>query len=147
MPFFSRSAILSDVFRVVTQMLHRATATILRAVLSGLCLGVMLCGQCWAQTNLPGSVDVSFNVGNGLHGANGAVRAVALQPDGKVIIGGQFTEVGGVVRRGFARVNPNGTVDTAFGPGVGISDFIYTGGFYESGEPLLPTAMVGAIAL
>ena len=44
-----------------------------------------------------------------------AVTAMAVQPDGKILIGGNFNStVGGQVRNGIARLNPDGTLDTAF---------------------------------
>ena len=44
-----------------------------------------------------------------------AVYAMAVQPDGKILIGGNFNStVGGQVRNGIARLNPDGTLDTAF---------------------------------
>ena len=53
--------------------------------------------------------------------ANGAVRVVVVQPDGKILIGGDFTTLspnGGaaVTRNRIARLNPDGTLDTAFNP-------------------------------
>jgi len=46
--------------------------------------------------------------------ANGPVRAIAVQADGRIIIGGGFTTVGGLSRTNLARLNPDGTVDTNF---------------------------------
>src|SRR5450755_336324 len=48
--------------------------------------------------------------------ANGAIRVVVVQPDGKTLIGGDFTTVLGVTRNRIARLNPDGTLDTAFNP-------------------------------
>ncbi|MFZ3374823.1 MAG: delta-60 repeat domain-containing protein, partial [Chthoniobacterales bacterium] len=53
--------------------------------------------------------------------ANGVVRVVVVQPDGKILIGGDFTTLspnGGVTvtRNGIARLNPDGALDTAFNP-------------------------------
>ena len=53
--------------------------------------------------------------------ANGGVFSIAVQPDGKIVIGGDFTTVspnGGaaVARNRIARFNPDGTLDTAFNP-------------------------------
>ncbi len=53
--------------------------------------------------------------------ANGTIRAVVVQPDGKILIGGDFTSLapnGGasVTRNRIARLNPDGTLDTAFNP-------------------------------
>ncbi|MGC8886730.1 MAG: Calx-beta domain-containing protein [Verrucomicrobiia bacterium] len=63
-----------------------------------------------------GSVETGFNPGTGV---NGAVRSLALQPDGKIVIGGSFSTVYGVSRNSIARLNENGTVDTSFNPGLG----------------------------
>src|SRR5438552_1696577 len=48
--------------------------------------------------------------------ADGLVRVVVVQPDGKILIGGDFTTVLGVARSRIARLNPDGTLDTAFNP-------------------------------
>ena len=53
--------------------------------------------------------------------ANGPVRAIGVQRDGKVLIGGDFTALspnGGapITRNHIARVNPDGTIDSAFDP-------------------------------
>lgn len=53
--------------------------------------------------------------------ANGLVRSVVVQPDGKILLGGDFTTLspkGGptVSRNRIARLNPDGSLDTAFNP-------------------------------
>src|SRR6266404_3521207 len=53
--------------------------------------------------------------------ANGTVYIVVVQPDGKILLGGDFTTLapnGGAVvtRNRIARLNPDGTLDTAFNP-------------------------------
>jgi uncharacterized delta-60 repeat protein len=58
--------------------------------------------------------------------ANGTVRAVVVQPDGKILIGGDFSTLspnGGpaVTRNHIARLNPDGTLDTAFDPNANNS--------------------------
>ncbi|MBX3731220.1 MAG: tandem-95 repeat protein, partial [Verrucomicrobiae bacterium] len=65
-----------------------------------------------ARLNSDGTLDTSF--GNGLTGASWTVRALALQGDGKVLIGGEFNAVNGVARSGVARLNSDGTLDTSF---------------------------------
>src|SRR5207248_702193 len=47
------------------------------------------------------------------------VYAVAVQPDSKVIIGGDFNAVSGAARRGIARLNSNGSLDSTFAPDLG----------------------------
>ena len=61
--------------------------------------------------------------------ANGTVRVVVVQPDGKILIGGDFTALspnGGaaVTRNRIARLNPDGTLDTAFNPNA--DDVVYS---------------------
>jgi uncharacterized delta-60 repeat protein len=66
-----------------------------------------------ARLNSDGTLDTTFgdpNVGGG-----GQVYALALQSDGKVLIGGYFSSVGGQTRTTVARLNSNGTLDTTFG--------------------------------
>ncbi|MFN0279866.1 MAG: hypothetical protein ACKVRN_14905 [Pyrinomonadaceae bacterium] len=48
--------------------------------------------------------------------ANGIVEVVVVQPDGKILIGGDFTVVKGISRNRIARLNPDGTLDSLFDP-------------------------------
>ncbi len=73
-----------------------------------------------ARLNSDGTLDTSF--GNGLAGVDGSVYGLAVQSDGKVIIGGAFGTVNGVERRGIARLNSDGTLDTSFGNGLAGPD-------------------------
>jgi uncharacterized delta-60 repeat protein len=63
-----------------------------------------------------GFIDSSFL--NGMSGPNSWVWAVAFQPDGKVLVGGQFTSFNGVPRDQIVRLNIDGTVDTNFSAGI-----------------------------
>jgi len=56
-----------------------------------------------ARLNADASLDSFYPAGTP-GGANGAVRTIALQSDGKVLIGGEFTNVGGFVRSYVARL-------------------------------------------
>jgi uncharacterized delta-60 repeat protein len=47
---------------------------------------------------------------------SGRVAAIAVQTDGKIIIGGSFTQVNGVNRNNLARLNVDRTLDTSFDP-------------------------------
>ncbi len=62
-----------------------------------------------------GTLDKSFNSGTG---ADNFIRCLALQPDGKILIGGLFTNFNGVVSRKIARLETNGTLDVTFTPQV-----------------------------
>ena len=65
-----------------------------------------------ARLYADGTTDASFM--SGLSGANGGVTSIALQSDGKVVIGGGFTTVNGVGRNRIARLNADGTLDGSF---------------------------------
>ncbi|MEI6197839.1 MAG: hypothetical protein WCS42_26285, partial [Verrucomicrobiota bacterium] len=71
-----------------------------------------------ARLNLNGSLDTTFNPGLG---ADGIVRVVAAQPDGKVLIGGEFKHINGTPRNYLARLNTDGSLDTTFDPGATFS--------------------------
>ncbi len=61
--------------------------------------------------NSDGTLETGFNPD-----ANNTVAAIAVQPDGKILIGGYFTTVGGQERNRIARLNADGTLDTWFNP-------------------------------
>ena len=68
-----------------------------------------------ARLNADGSLDAGFNPDvSGAPNSSGAIVCMALQPDGKVLIGGFFTSVGGVARNRIARLNADGSLDTGF---------------------------------
>jgi uncharacterized delta-60 repeat protein len=52
---------------------------------------------------------------------NGEVKSIALQPDGKILIAGSFAQVAGQARKGLARLNTDGSLDTTFTVGTGTS--------------------------
>lgn len=59
-----------------------------------------------------GDLDTAFNP-NIVRSAS-SVFATTLQSDGKLLIGGTFNTVNGVIRNRVARLNSDGTLDTAF---------------------------------
>ncbi len=68
-----------------------------------------------ARLNANGSVDAGFDPD--ISGVSGVrVRAIAVQPDGKLVIGGNFDTIGGATRNRIARLNADGTVDALFNP-------------------------------
>lgn len=73
------------------------------------------------RLNADGTTDATFmtNIGTG---ANNIVRAVALQSDGKILIGGDFTSWNGTsgINR-LVRLNPDGTRDASFTAGANAS--------------------------
>jgi hypothetical protein len=59
-----------------------------------------------AQTVLPLPADLAM--------PGGSVQAIALQGDGKVLVGGDIGKIGGAPRRNLARLNADGSVDATF---------------------------------
>ena len=76
-----------------------------------------------ARLNNDGSLDTSFNPGTG---ANGTVWSILTQPDGKVMIGGDFTSYNGTTRNHVARLNTDGSLDTTFDPSNTLSGPVYS---------------------
>ena len=77
-----------------------------------------------ARLNADGTVEATgtFNSGTGTAGGTGGtgvVNSVAVQADGKILIAGDFTTLNGVTNNRIARLNADGTVDSAFTTAVG----------------------------
>jgi len=68
-----------------------------------------------ARLETDGRLDQTLNVNSGEEDI-GYIDATAVQPDGKILIGGDFTHISGVPRNNLARLNSDGTVDAAFAP-------------------------------
>ena len=84
--------------------------------------GVALSGI--LRLNPDGSLDNSFNTGTGFIDEINFyphLRSIIVQPDGKILVGGQFTSFNGVSRNGIARLNPDGSLDAGFNPTNGLN--------------------------
>ncbi len=71
--------------------------------------------SCLGRLNSDGTLDTNFNP---LVGGAGGVYSLALQPDGKILVGGYFTSLGGQSRSNIGRLNADGSLDTTFNPGA-----------------------------
>lgn len=87
-----------------------------------------------ARLNADGSLDNAFNVGAG---ANGSVLAVALDLDGRILVGGSFTSINGTARSGLARLTTAGAVDAGFDPGAGFNGAVYCIAVQRNGRVLV----------
>ena len=76
-----------------------------------------------ARINTDGSLDPDFNTGSG---ANGFIMTAAIQDDGKIIIGGDFSTYNGIPRNRIARLNVDGSLDFTFNPGSGANQWVRT---------------------
>lgn len=83
------------------------------------------------RLNSNGRIDGTFNTGTG---ANGPVKHCKLQPDGKIIIGGEFTTFNGIARSKIVRLNSDGTVDASFNPGAGADSTVFTTSIQNDGK-------------
>ena len=63
--------------------------------------------------NRDGSLDSSFNPGVD-QGGQPPVNALAVQPDGKILVGGFFTNLAGQFRNNLGRLNSDGSLDSSF---------------------------------
>lgn len=70
-----------------------------------------------ARLHADGTLDSAFQ--NGMKGVSGRVNPVLVQPDGKVLIAGNFARVNGAMRNGVARLNADGSLDETFMNGLG----------------------------
>lgn len=88
------------------------------------------------RLNGDGSLDFEFRPN--ADGANGSVRSVALQSDGKILIGGEFTAFDGIARGRLARLDTNGRLDEQFGRELeGANNFIDSIAVQPDGKILL----------
>ena len=87
-----------------------------------------------ARLNADGSLDTAFNPGTG---ADNWVSSVAIQQDGKVLIGGGFTGVNGTARNRIARLNSDGSLDPSFNPGSGANNSVHSVAIQQDGKVLI----------
>ena len=75
------------------------------------------------RLNPNGSLDLTFdpNVSGEFEGGIGIVRSLLVQPDGKIVVGGEFQSLGDLPRRNLGRLNPDGSIDQNFDPGASYS--------------------------
>ena len=81
-----------------------------------------------ARLNADGSLDTSFQspvLAGDYSSSDAHPNTVAVQPDGRILIGGVFTKVGGVAHAGLARLNADGSVDQSFAPSFGHLSGVY----------------------
>ena len=69
-----------------------------------------------------GSLDLNFDPGSG---ANGRVRSIVAQVDGRVVVGGDFTLMDGQSANHITRLNTDGSIDTGFFCGTGTDGGVY----------------------
>lgn len=83
----------------------------MKAQMMGLISGALIMASA-PLLALPGDTDPAFNA----NVTAASVWAAAPQPDGKIVLVGDFTQVGGQTRNRVARVNADGSLDVGFNP-------------------------------
>jgi uncharacterized delta-60 repeat protein len=92
--------------------------------------------QYLARLNQDGSLDTNFLAGAA--GPSSYVECVAVQPDGKILVGGYFTSMNGTNRGRVARLNSDGSLDTSFGNGMtGAEDIVSSLVLQQDGKILI----------
>jgi uncharacterized delta-60 repeat protein len=75
-----------------------------------------------ARLNADGTLDNTFTTGTGF---NTTVNSVDVQPDGKILVGGDFTSFNGTSTvNQIARLNADGTLDNTFTTGTGFNSAV-----------------------
>jgi uncharacterized delta-60 repeat protein len=74
--------------------------------------------------NADGSLDPNFNVGDGITASRcgGEFTAIALQPDGKILVSGDFTSFNNLPHELIVRLNPDGSLDDRFHSAFNVID-------------------------
>jgi uncharacterized delta-60 repeat protein len=87
-----------------------------------------------ARFNFDGSLDNSFDPGTG---ADAEITAAVLQPDGRIVVAGRFTNFNGFTHNRVCRLNANGSVDQSFGLGAGIDNSVLSLALQSDGRILV----------
>lgn len=87
-----------------------------------------------ARLQANGTLDSTFNP---IGVPSGSVRSLALQADGKILVGGSFGTINGATRRNLARLNANGTLDTVFTPPANNGNAVYAIASQNDGKILV----------
>jgi len=86
------------------------------------------------RLNSNGSIDSSFNIGTGF---NSATRAISIQSDGKILVGGGFTTFSGSSQNRLIRLNSDGSKDSTFNIGSGFDNAILSTEVQSDGKILV----------
>jgi uncharacterized delta-60 repeat protein len=98
---------------------------------------ILLCGDftTWNGTtvgrivrlNSDGTIDTAFstNIGTGAEGYTPQIYSMAIQSDGKILLGGDFTDWNGALVYRIVRLNSSGARDTAFTTNTGVGSTSY----------------------
>ena len=75
------------------------------------------------RLNPDGSQDGSFSIGDGF---NSGVLCISIQPNGKILVGGDFTTYNETGSKKIIRLNYDGSIDNTFSIGEGFDRTVYS---------------------
>jgi uncharacterized delta-60 repeat protein len=89
----------------------------------------------------PADIDSDFNIGTGLNGGitYTNVYSIVVQPNGKIILGGDFNTYNGITKYKLIRLNTDGSIDTTFNVGTGFinTDVVFAVALQSDGKILV----------
>jgi uncharacterized delta-60 repeat protein len=95
----------------------------------------LLCLAPWIELRAQhaGSIDSGFSC-SVTNGGLGSINSIAIQSDGKILIGGEFSSVNGQQRSCIARLMTNGELDSGFQVGSGFDGEVFGLGLQQDGK-------------
>lgn len=88
------------------------------------------------RLNSDGSIDTTFNIGTGFDFVMN-ISSITIQPNGKILVGGSFTEYNGETHNRIIRLNTDGDVDTTFNTGTGFNGTVTAIALQSDGKILV----------
>jgi uncharacterized membrane protein len=97
------------------------------------------------RLNADGTRDTAFTTNTGTGADGTAVNTIAIQSDGKIVLGGSFANFNGVTVNRIVRLNADGTLDTAFttNTGAGANSTVSTIAIQSDGKMILGGSFFG----
>jgi uncharacterized delta-60 repeat protein len=90
------------------------------------------------RLNSDGSKDTSFDIGTGFTGQPFfTIKSIAIQSDGKILVGGNFTTYSGSTQNSLIRLNSDGSKDTSFDIGSGFNSQVISISIQSDGKILV----------
>jgi uncharacterized delta-60 repeat protein len=91
-------------------------------------------GSGFIRLNADGTRDASLAIGTGF---DATVNSIAVQPNGQVLAGGDFTSYNGTTQNSLTRLNADGSRDASFATGTGFDSFVRSVVLQADGQALV----------
>jgi uncharacterized delta-60 repeat protein len=117
-----------------------------KIVAAGVAYGGGTSNYALARYNADGTPDFTFGsngrITTDFFGGHDSATAVAIQPDGKIVVAGSATASGGNVVYGLARYHPNGNLDSSFGVSGRVTTAFFGLGDHAAALVILPDGRI-----